>query len=145
MPDKKQKPGTENLIPINERTTEEQKKIATAGGIASGEARRRKKKFKTVLNDLLKIAATNPAHLENLKKLGIGTEDATLQTVMAAAMITQACNGNVKAFNAVRDTLGEVPKAKVELDGELQTQNETMRAAYEDAANAIKGIITPKA
>lgn len=145
MPDKNKKPGTENLIPINERTTDEQKKIATAGGIASGEARRRKKKFKTVLTELMKVAATNPAHLQNLKNLGVETEGATLQTVMAAAMITQACNGNVKAFNAVRDTLGEVPKAKVEVDGEIQTQNEAMRAAYEDAANAIKGIVNPKA
>ena len=140
MPDKKQNSGTENLIPINERTTEEQKKIATAGGIASGEARRRKKKFKTVLNDLLKVTATNPTHLKNLKKLGIETEDATLQVVMAAAMIQQACNGNVKAYVAVRDTMGEVPKAKVELDGELQAQTDAARVAYEDAANAIKGI-----
>lgn len=140
MPDKNKKTGVDNLIPINERTTDEQKKIATAGGIASGVARRKKKKFKTVLNDILKVAVTNPTHLKNLKALGIDTEDATLQVVMAAAMVQQACNGNVKAYVAVRDTLGEVPKAKVEVDGEIQAQTEATRAAYEEAANAIKGI-----
>ena len=35
----------EDLIPMNERTKEEQKKIATKGGIASGKARRRKRKM----------------------------------------------------------------------------------------------------
>ena len=140
MPDINKKTGVDNLIPINERTKEEAREISARGGVASGEARRKKKKFKTVLGELMKVMATNPTHLKNLKKLGIETEDATLQTVMAAAMVQQACNGNVKAFNAVRDTLGEVPKAKVELDGELQTQNEAMQAAYEEAANAIKSI-----
>lgn len=140
MPDTNKKTGVDNLIPVNQRTKNEQRKIATAGGIASGESRRRKKKFKTVLTELMKVAVINPTHLKNLKALGIDTDDATLQTVMAAAMVQQACNGNVKAFNAVRDTLGEVPKAKVEVDGEIQTQTEAMRAAYEDAANAIKGM-----
>lgn len=136
MPEKKNK-GHENLIPqAHNLTVGEQ----SAGGKASGEARRKKKKFKTMLGELMKLDVKNPTHIANLKKLGIDTEDATLQTVMAAAMIQQACNGNVKAYIAVRDTMGEVPKAKVEVDGELQTQTEAMRAAYEDAANAIKGV-----
>lgn len=32
-----------DLIPINKRTKSEQKELATRGGIASGEARRKKK------------------------------------------------------------------------------------------------------
>lgn len=35
-----------NIIPNSERTPEERKRIATAGGIASGEARRKKKAMK---------------------------------------------------------------------------------------------------
>ena len=38
--------GQENLIPMTERTEEEQRKIARLGGIASGEARRRKKSMR---------------------------------------------------------------------------------------------------
>lgn len=32
----------ENLIPLNERTKEEQRKIQKKGGVASGKARRKK-------------------------------------------------------------------------------------------------------
>ena len=43
--------NNKNLIPINKRTTEEQRKIAQKGGIASGKVRREKRKFKKILND----------------------------------------------------------------------------------------------
>ena len=36
----------QNLIPFDERTESEQREIATAGGIASGAARRRKRALK---------------------------------------------------------------------------------------------------
>ena len=39
-------PDEKNLIPNSERTPEERKEIATAGGIASGAARRRKRSLK---------------------------------------------------------------------------------------------------
>ena len=38
--------GNDNLIPMNERTKDEQREIARAGGIASGEARRRKRAWR---------------------------------------------------------------------------------------------------
>ncbi len=40
----------EDLIPQSERTKDEQKRIATMGGIASGESRRKKKEFKERLS-----------------------------------------------------------------------------------------------
>lgn len=40
--------GNDNLIPMNERTKDEQREIATAGGIASGEARRRKRTLRQI-------------------------------------------------------------------------------------------------
>lgn len=38
--------GHENLIPMNQRTEDEQRAIATQGGIASGKARREKRDFR---------------------------------------------------------------------------------------------------
>ena len=40
--------GNDNLIPMNERTKDEQREIATAGGKASGEARRRKRTLRQI-------------------------------------------------------------------------------------------------
>jgi len=44
---------TENLVPFNERTEEEQREIARQGGIASGEARRQKKLMKQIYAEFL--------------------------------------------------------------------------------------------
>lgn len=54
--------GNDNLIPMNERTKDEQREIARKGGIASGESRRRRKTLAQVLRDELEkpISEDNP-------------------------------------------------------------------------------------
>lgn len=54
--------GHDNLIPLQDRTTEEQREIARKGGIASGESRRRRKTLAQVLRDELEkpISEDNP-------------------------------------------------------------------------------------
>lgn len=86
--------GTENLIPLNKRTKEEQKAITTAGGKASGEARRARKTLKEELLLLL-------------------SEGDTQQNV-SVALIQKALDGDTKAFEVLRDTIGEKPTEKVE-------------------------------
>ena len=55
----------ENIIPNSERTPEERRDIARAGGIASGEARRRKRTLKDCGNAAMNIATGNPARQRN--------------------------------------------------------------------------------
>ena len=43
----------DNLIPQNKRTKKEQSEIARKGGIASGEARREKKRLSTIYGEML--------------------------------------------------------------------------------------------
>lgn len=85
--------GTENLIPLNKRTKEEQKAITTAGGIASGESRRARKTLKEELLLLL-------------------SEGDTQQNV-SVALIQKALDGDTKAFEVLRDTIGEKPTEKI--------------------------------
>lgn len=85
-----------NLIPFNERTEKEQRDIARMGGIASGEARRRKKSLKEELITLL--------------------ENGNTQEKISLAIIQQALDGNTKAFEVIRDTIGEKPVDKLEAD-----------------------------
>lgn len=67
--------GTANLIPLNQRTKEQQKEIARRGGLASGESRKRRKTFK---EQFLIMLENDPnlqqeliqAHLERCKKKG---------------------------------------------------------------------------
>ena len=86
----------ENLIPFNERTEEEQREIARKGGIASGEARRRKK---TLKEELIALLETN----DNNNKISV-------------AILNKALNGDIQAFTTIRDTIGEKPVDKVEAD-----------------------------
>ncbi|MGN0807968.1 MAG: hypothetical protein ACI4MN_05950 [Candidatus Coproplasma sp.] len=123
------KKGSDNLIPFNQRTEDEQRKIASAGGKKSGEARRRRKKLKKEFEDILKMAVTNPQYVGNLAGLGIDATGSTYQTVMAAAMIVKACNGNVLAYEAIKETI-EPPKAKPDNSEAVTDHLKLMREAF---------------
>lgn len=84
----------ENLIPMNKRTKSEQRAIATAGGKASGESRRKRKTLKEELLLML--------------------EDEEVQKSVTTALIKQAQKGNVKAYEMIRDTIEEKPVERVE-------------------------------
>lgn len=86
----------ENLIPMSERSKEEVREIARRGGIKSGETRRRKKTFKQELMWLL--------------------EENNNQQNITLALIKEALDGNTKAFEVIRDTVGEKPVDKLEAD-----------------------------
>lgn len=89
-----------NLKSNLKRTPSELREMTRKGGIASGKARRAKKTFK----ELLKIALEmkSPTGKTNAEEI-------------VASMIRKAQDGDVKAFEAVRDTIGEKPKDNVDL------------------------------
>ncbi|MDF2885818.1 MAG: terminase [Lacrimispora sp.] len=103
--------NNENLVPFSKRTVNEQRKIASAGGKASGEARRRKANFRKDLNDLLTTEVNNPEWSPVLEALGL---DNTLGMVVHAAMIKEALNGNVKAYEAIAKYSGQSEKTDVD-------------------------------
>ena len=83
-----------NLIPNSERTPSELREMARKGGLASVEARRKRKTLKEELLLML--------------------EDEEVQKSVAVALIQEAQSGNVKAFGMLRDTIGEAPVEKVQ-------------------------------
>ena len=85
--------NSENLKPpINKRSTSEQREIRQKGGIKSGEARRARKTLKEELLLLLESGDT--------------------QSKISLALIKKALKGNIKAFEVIRDTIGEKPVDK---------------------------------
>jgi hypothetical protein len=83
----------QNLIPTNKRSKEEARRISSNGGKKSGEVRRKRKALREELLALLSAGNT--------------------QKNISLALIDQALNGNVKAFETIRDTIGEKPVEKV--------------------------------
>lgn len=93
----------QNLKPFDKRTEKEQREIRSKGGKASGEARRARK---TLREELLALLSQD-----------IKTEDGkpvNTQVAMSTSIIKEAIDGNTKAFELVRDTIGEKPVDKVE-------------------------------
>lgn len=114
--------GHENLIPFNKRTEVEQRKIQSAGGKASGEARRKKADFRKTLNTLLTAKIDSPEWSPVLEALGL---DSTLESVVNAAMIREAIHGNVKAYEAIAKYSGQSEKT----DTDQEEQNLRMAAS----------------
>lgn len=92
--------NNENLKPV--QTESEAREKGRNGGIKSGEVRRAKKTMKAMLDYLLE------KEIENKKG-----EKASTQEAISVALIKQALSGNVKAFEVIRDTIGETPKQEV--------------------------------
>ena len=76
------------------RTTEEQRKIAREGGIASGKARRERKLIKDRI----------------LERMGEDDWDAMIDGLI------ERSKDSVKDFEVLRDTIGEKPKEQISVD-----------------------------
>ena len=96
--------GEKNLIPMNKRTVDEQKRITTMGGKASGEARRKKRDLNNIVK-LMMDATLNDAGKETVETLcGEMPEDAlTVNALVVAGQIKSAYEGNTKAFQALAE------------------------------------------
>ena len=110
----------QNLIQNSDRTPSERRANASKAGLASGEARRKRKALKEELLLLL--------------------EDGDVQERISLALINEALNGNkagsvTKAFEVIRDTIGEKPIERVEqfnIDVEYQQSVDFVKSLMED-------------
>lgn len=104
MTEKKKTKGSENLVSLADRTTEERRALAIKAGKASGAARKKRK----ALKELLEIALS-------MEVAG----DQTAAEAVTAALIKKAMDGDTKAFEVIRDTVGEKPTEKSQVQGEI--------------------------
>jgi hypothetical protein len=107
--------GTKNLKPMSQRSKEEVKKISSKGGKRSGEVRRARKTLREELLAMLSVGDT--------------------QNQMTLALLEKAKDGDTKAFEVVRDTIGEKPVDKVmvaEVDQNIINEVEAMISDEEE-------------
>lgn len=121
-------PNLENLkVP----TSEEARRNGAAGGRASGEARRRRKAMREVLDELLELPLRKGVikELQSLADLAgpngkinllNGKVNVTVEQAVLLAQILQAINGNTKAATFLRDTAGQ----KILKDADEQAEYE---------------------
>ena len=126
--DKKRPVSPINGVPLPEGKPfvrgEEQREKASKAGKRSAEVRRARK---TLRNELLDLLSVN-----------INTKDGTkksTQEAMSTALIKQALTGNVRAYEVIRDTIGEKPVENVAITtGSYEALNEAFEALKGDDA-----------
>lgn len=96
-----------NLIPNSERTPEELRKIAAAGGRASGAARRRKKSLKEAADLYLSLPVRDRRVWNKIARDGVEPEDVDNQMAVVAGLTMRAIKGDSKAAKVLFDLLGE--------------------------------------
>lgn len=109
----------DNLISLADRTTEEQREIATLGGIASGEARRKKKAMKEQAELLLSLPLNDKRLKEKVESMGVDPNDVDNQMAMITSIWFKAMKGDVSAATWLRDVCGENPTNNVNVTGAL--------------------------
>ena len=110
-----------DLVPMNKRTKEEQKRIATMGGKASGKARKEKATMKKMLEACLEMKNKNGKTYQELVTLGL---------------IKGAMNGNSNNYRTILETLGQLREAE---ENKKQQQMNKVEELLEQIKNeAIK-------
>ena len=134
----------QNLVPINERTKSEQREIASAGGKASGKARRRKKSMKQKMQLLLSLPAADNDQAE-LSAMGVDPEDMDNEMVLVKALFLAAAEGDTKAFDRIQDVLGRsvareelaLKKQEAKRKAASGTDTENRIGSYLDALSEV--------
>ena len=110
----------DNLIPANKRTEEELRQMTRNGGLASVKARREKKKLREMV-EIFGSLTVDKKNSRLMEDLGIDEEYHTRFMQGVVSLFSKANKGDVAAFNAIRDIIGEKPVDETKVTGSVQT------------------------
>ena len=115
--------NNENLVSLADRPAEERRSIASMGGIASGAARQRRRSLREAL-----IAALECDNYEVDGHLMDGYGAVTI------AIIKKAISGDPRAYQLIRDGLGERPAERIIAEPTIseETRREVKRLLFGD-------------
>lgn len=138
--------GHENLIPLNKRSKEAQRKIQSMGGKACREKNIKKKSLKELTLLLLENPVVSEEAKAQIKLLfpNVDTEDLTNGMAMTANILLSAITSKdlkekVKAAEYLRDTAGQKPETSVTVEKVFVSEKE-----QEETLKHIKEVITGK-
>lgn len=122
--------GSENLVPMTQRTTEEQRRIQRAGGVASGERRREKR----TMREWAKALGEMPTN-------AVGLDGEPIDADYAGAVVLEQFrkavkDGETSAAKFIAELLGEMVQ-KVEHSGEGVIVQVTDKVLAQEIAKAI--------
>lgn len=99
--------GYKNLIPLGERTEDEQRRMRSEGGKASGESRRRKRSLKKTADLYLSMPVKDIPTWNQLAMDGVDMEDMDNQMALIAGQTKKAIAGDARAAKVIVDIIGK--------------------------------------
>ena len=118
-----------DLIPLNQRTKDEQKKICSKGGKKSGEVRREQKTYRDMAKAMLSATITDENIQNEFQAYGLSETDVKAYTLLG--MIKASGNGSHNAFDRLMELIGE----------KEQNQNENVIAKLDKVLGDIDEVM----
>ena len=103
-------------------TPEQRRENGRKGGIASGEAKRKKRAMRETLDVLLAMPMKSGkfADIESIKNFAaLKGKNINVQEAMVISMLQRALRGDVKAAEWIRDTAGQKPVENMNMNMNL--------------------------
>lgn len=106
--------NTQNLIKNEDLTPEQRRKNASKAGKASAKKRQQNKTFKEIINKFLDGQVTDDRLKEQMVEFGFADNEVSNKSCAVFALWKEAIKGNTKAFELMRDTIGEKPIEQIQ-------------------------------
>lgn len=100
-------------------TTEEARERGRKGGKASAKKRQQNKTFKEIISRFLDGQVSDERLKQQMIEFGFADSEVSNKSCAVFALWKEAIKGNTKAFELLRDTIGEKPQDKVNISGEV--------------------------
>lgn len=107
-------PNLENLRPFSNDDVGKARaaEAGRKGGVASGVAKRKKRTFRELIEQVMTMEVDDPAVHAKLRELGL---DPTHDMAITMAAVRKAENGDIEATRYLRDTKGEKPTEALQM------------------------------
>lgn len=96
-------PNEKNLIPMDQRSTDEARELGREGGRASGVSRRRKKSLREAAELYLSLPVANRRAWNKISAEGVDPDDIDNQMAMIIGLTQKAIKGDAKAAKIIVD------------------------------------------
>ena len=100
-------------------TSEEARERGRKGGKASGKKRQQNKTFKEIISKFLDGKVSDERLKQQMIEFGFADKEVSNKSCAVFALWKEAIKGNTKAFELLRDTIGEKPQDKLNISGEV--------------------------
>lgn len=100
-------------------TSEEARERGRKGGKASAKKRQQNKTFKEIISNFLDGQVSDERLKQQMIDFGFADKEVSNKSCAVFALWKEAIKGNTKAFELLRDTIGEKPQDKLNISGEV--------------------------